>query len=46
MHFRIQMYKGTAIDALRRGLEDLEEVCTITLDRFTTELENFNSNSS
>ncbi|CAH1982285.1 unnamed protein product [Acanthoscelides obtectus] len=41
MHFRIQMYNGRAVDALRKGLEDLEEVCTITLDRFQAELENF-----
>lgn len=40
MHFRIQMHKGRAVDALRRGLEDMVQMCDITLDKFQEELQN------
>ncbi|KAJ8950850.1 hypothetical protein NQ318_011146 [Aromia moschata] len=40
MHFRIQMHKGKAVDALKRGLEDLVNVCDITLEKFENELQN------
>ncbi|XP_050300425.1 probable DNA-directed RNA polymerases I and III subunit RPAC2 [Anthonomus grandis grandis] len=41
MHFRIQMYQGKAIEALKRGLEDLVKVCDVTLDKFDKEFNNF-----
>lgn len=34
MHFRIQMHRGTALSALKRGLEDLMKMCDHTLDAF------------
>lgn len=40
MHFRIQMHKGRAVDALRRGLEDLVQLCDVTLEKFDEELQN------
>lgn len=40
MHFRIQMHKGKAVDALKRGLEDLVQLCDVTLEKFDTELRN------
>lgn len=40
MHFRIQMHKGRAVDALRRGLEDLVQLCDVTLEKFDEELLN------
>ncbi|XP_018560856.1 probable DNA-directed RNA polymerases I and III subunit RPAC2 [Anoplophora glabripennis] len=40
MHFRIQMHKGKAVDALKRGLEDLVNVCDNTLEKFEEELQN------
>ncbi|KAF7273721.1 RNA polymerases I and III subunit AC2 l(2)37Cg [Rhynchophorus ferrugineus] len=44
MHFRIQMYNGKAIDALKRGLEDLVKVCDITLEKFDAEFQSFTEN--
>ncbi|XP_018326711.1 probable DNA-directed RNA polymerases I and III subunit RPAC2 [Agrilus planipennis] len=41
MNLRIQMYEGRAVDALRRGLEDLVNVCDHTLDLFENELTTF-----
>ncbi|CAH1103892.1 unnamed protein product [Psylliodes chrysocephalus] len=38
MHFRIQMHNGKAIDALKKGLEDLMQVCDVTLEKFNEEL--------
>lgn len=38
LHFRIQMREGRAVDALRRGLEDLEKICDHTLATFNTEM--------
>ncbi|CAG9861784.1 unnamed protein product [Phyllotreta striolata] len=38
MHFRIQTYNGKAIEALKKGLEDLMQLCDITLDKFNHEL--------
>lgn len=43
MHFRIQMHKGRAVDALRRGLEDLVQLCDVTLEKFEEELVNSSS---
>lgn len=34
MHFKIQMSKGKAVDALRKGLEDLIQVCDVTMNKF------------
>lgn len=40
MHFRIQSAKDVrAIDILRRGLEDLEQVCDHTIDTFNAALQ-------
>ncbi|KAJ8912261.1 hypothetical protein NQ315_008852 [Exocentrus adspersus] len=39
MHFRIQMHTGRAVDALKRGLEDLVSICDITLEKFEEELQ-------
>lgn len=40
MHFRIQMHKGRAVDALKRGLDDLVKLCDVTLEKFEEELQN------
>ncbi|KAF7987388.1 hypothetical protein HCN44_003150 [Aphidius gifuensis] len=44
MHFRIQMSKGRAIDALRNGLEDLEKLCDHTTEKFTQAWQEFEKN--
>ncbi|KAL3267269.1 hypothetical protein HHI36_011402 [Cryptolaemus montrouzieri] len=41
MHFRIQMQKGRAIDALKKGLEDLVKMCDHTLSVFDEEMLSF-----
>lgn len=41
MHFRIQMNKGQAIDALKRGLEDLVKICDHTLEKFDEEMSSY-----
>ncbi|XP_019872830.1 probable DNA-directed RNA polymerases I and III subunit RPAC2 [Aethina tumida] len=41
MHFRIQMHKGKAVDALKRGLEDLIKVCDITDQKFVEAFKEF-----
>lgn len=41
MHFRIQMSKGRAVDALKRGLEDLVKICDHTMETFDEELLSF-----
>lgn len=38
MHFRIQMHQGRALDALKRGLQDLIKVCDHTMETFNTEM--------
>lgn len=43
MHLRIQMHKGRAVDALRKGLEDLVQLCDLTLEKFDEELQSFSS---
>lgn len=43
MHLRIQMFKGQAIDALKKGLEDLIQVCDITLEKFDEAVVSFNT---
>ncbi|CAG9765544.1 unnamed protein product [Ceutorhynchus assimilis] len=44
MHFRIQMYQGKAVDALKRGLNDITKVCDVILDKFDQEFTSFNEN--
>lgn len=42
MHFRIQTANGTsAVETLRRGLEDLEDVCNHTIELFESEVRDF-----
>ncbi|POR34820.1 DNA-directed RNA polymerases I and III subunit RPAC2 [Tolypocladium paradoxum] len=36
MNVRIQTYEGTAVDALKKGLVDLQEVCDVVADEFWT----------
>lgn len=37
------MHRGQAIDALKRGLEDLVKVCDITLEKFDNAYTMFNN---
>ncbi|CAH0561287.1 unnamed protein product [Brassicogethes aeneus] len=46
MHFRIQMKKGKAVDALKRGLDDLIKVCDVTMEKFNEEFDNFNEQAT
>lgn len=41
MHFRIQMYNGRAIDALKKGLEDLIKMSDHTIELFEQEVNTF-----
>lgn len=41
MHFRIQMYKGGAVDTLKKGLEDLIRMSDHTLELFEQEVNIF-----
>lgn len=44
MHFRIQSTRDVrAVDVLRRGLEDLEKVCTHTIETFDQAYKDFQS---
>ncbi|KYK57841.1 putative DNA-directed RNA polymerase I/III chain AC19 [Drechmeria coniospora] len=36
MNIRIQTYEGTAVDALKKGLVDLQDVCDVVADEFWT----------
>lgn len=38
MHMRIQVHKGRAVDTLKKGLEDLAQICDVTLEKFDQEL--------
>ncbi|KAI1026439.1 hypothetical protein LB505_005318 [Fusarium chuoi] len=42
MNIRIQTYSGTAIDALKKGLVDIQEVCDVVADEFWTKREAYN----
>ncbi|KPM36831.1 hypothetical protein AK830_g9739 [Neonectria ditissima] len=42
MNIRIQTYKGTAFDALKKGLGDLQEVCDVVADEFWTKRQAYN----
>ncbi|UNI14389.1 RNA polymerase subunit AC19 [Purpureocillium takamizusanense] len=43
MNIRIQTYEGAAVDALKKGLVDLQEVCDVVADEFWTKREAFNA---
>ncbi|KAJ6446366.1 DNA-directed RNA polymerase I and III polypeptide [Purpureocillium lavendulum] len=43
MNIRIQTYEGLAVDALKKGLVDLQEVCDVVADEFWTKREAFNA---
>jgi len=43
MNFRIQTFKGSAVEALKKGLEDLEDVCDHTIQLFEHEVKEFKS---
>lgn len=38
INFRIQMHRGRAVDAMKRGLQDLVKVCSHTLDTVNEEI--------
>ncbi|PHH87609.1 hypothetical protein CDD83_8635 [Cordyceps sp. RAO-2017] len=42
MNIRIQTYEGTAVDALKKGLTDLQDVCDVVADEFWTKRNAFN----
>lgn len=44
MHFRIQMHEGRAVDALKRGLEDMVKMCDHTLEVFDDEMLAYKTN--
>ncbi|XP_063986040.1 probable DNA-directed RNA polymerases I and III subunit RPAC2 [Diachasmimorpha longicaudata] len=46
MHFRIQMKRGRAVDALRQGLQDVEKLCDHTTKTFTRAWEAFQQTST
>ncbi|RDA95740.1 hypothetical protein CP533_5079 [Ophiocordyceps camponoti-saundersi (nom. inval.)] len=37
MNIRIQTYEGTAVDALKKGLADLKDVCDVVADKYWTQ---------
>ncbi|KJK77656.1 hypothetical protein H634G_07395 [Metarhizium anisopliae BRIP 53293] len=43
MNIRIQTYSGTAVDALKKGLVDLQDVCDVVSDEFWTKRQAFNA---
>ncbi|EKJ75076.1 hypothetical protein FPSE_04788 [Fusarium pseudograminearum CS3096] len=43
MNIRIQTYNGTAVDALKKGLVDIQEVCDVVADEFWTKREAYNA---
>ncbi|KAF5981715.1 DNA-directed RNA polymerase I III subunit RPAC2 [Fusarium coicis] len=43
MNIRIQTYSGTAVDALKKGLVDIQEVCDVVADEFWTKREAYNT---
>ncbi|OAA72283.1 DNA-directed RNA polymerase I and III 14 KDA polypeptide [Cordyceps fumosorosea ARSEF 2679] len=42
MNIRIQTYEGTALDALQKGLGDLQQVCDVVAEEFITQRQQFN----
>ncbi|KAI5465799.1 DNA-directed RNA polymerase [Mariannaea sp. PMI_226] len=43
MNIRIQTYRGTAFDALKKGLSDLQDVCDVVAEEFWTKRQVFNA---
>ncbi|KAF7545298.1 hypothetical protein G7046_g9596 [Stylonectria norvegica] len=43
MNIRIQTYEGQAVDALKKGLVDLQDVCDVVADEFWTKREAYNA---
>lgn len=43
MNIRIQTYNGTAVDALKKGLSDLQEMCDVVADEFWTKRQAYNA---
>lgn len=43
MNIRIQTYSGTAVDALKKGLTDLQDVCDVVADEFWTKRQAYNA---
>ncbi|CAH0049355.1 unnamed protein product [Clonostachys solani] len=43
MNLRIQTYDGLAVDALKKGLADLQDICDVVTDEFTTKKDQFNA---
>ncbi|KAG6037527.1 hypothetical protein E4U41_005035 [Claviceps citrina] len=43
MNLRIQTYDGSAVDALKKGLHDLQDVCDVVAEKFWTKRQAFNS---
>ncbi|KAK1245242.1 hypothetical protein MKX08_004871 [Trichoderma sp. CBMAI-0020] len=46
MNIRIQTYDGTAVNALKKGLSDLQDVCDVVAEKFWTERQSFNAEQS
>lgn len=40
------MHEGKALDALRRGLQDLVKICDHTIETFTAEMSTFEMKNS
>ncbi|OAA43112.1 DNA-directed RNA polymerase I and III 14 KDA polypeptide [Metarhizium rileyi] len=43
MNIRIQTYAGTAVDALKKGLADLQDVCDVVSEEFWTKRQAFSA---
>jgi len=42
MNIRIQTYEGNAVDALKKGLVDIQDVCDVVADEFWTKRQAYN----
>jgi DNA-directed RNA polymerase I and III subunit RPAC2 len=42
MNIRIQTYEGHAVDALKKGLGDLQDVCDVVVEEFWSKRQQFN----
>jgi len=43
LNIRIQTYDGNAVDALKKGLSDLQEACDVVADEFWTKRQEYNA---
>ncbi|KAH6610324.1 hypothetical protein Trco_000344 [Trichoderma cornu-damae] len=43
MNIRIQTYDGTAVNALKKGLSDLQDMCDVVAEEFWTKRQQFNA---